>query len=82
MKFAIPTFLLALTLATACCSKHNNATINFADMDTTVRPQDDFYNYANGRWTLNHPMPDDYSSYDVADLVILLYLLFQLHDYH
>ncbi|MBR6081457.1 MAG: M13 family metallopeptidase [Salinivirgaceae bacterium] len=69
MKFAIPTFLLALTLATACCSKHNNATINFADMDTTVRPQDDFYNYANGRWTLNHPMPDDYSSYDVADVL-------------
>ena len=69
MKFAIPTFLLALTLATACCSKHNNATINFADMDTTVRPQDDFYNYANGRWTLNHPMPDDYSRYDASDVL-------------
>ena len=70
MRFAIPTFLLALTLATACCSKHNNATINFADMDTTVRPQDDFYNYANGRWAANHPMPDDYSRYDAADVVM------------
>ena len=69
MRFAIPTFLFALTLATACCSRQNNATLNLADMDTTVRPQDDFYNYANGRWAINHPMPDDYSCYDAAEVL-------------
>ncbi len=38
-------------------------------MDTTVRPQDDFYNYANGFWAANHPMPDDYSRYEASDVL-------------
>ena len=69
MRFAIPTFLSAFLLVTACCSRQDNATINFADMDTTVRPQDDFYNYANGFWAANHPMPDDYSRYEASDVL-------------
>ena len=29
--------------------------IALAEMDTTVRPQDDFYNYVNGTWAKNCP---------------------------
>jgi putative endopeptidase len=30
-----------------------------ANMDTTVKPGDDFFNYANGTWLKNNPVPDD-----------------------
>jgi predicted metalloendopeptidase len=30
-------------------------------MDLTAKPQDDFYQYADGHWIEHHPMPPDYS---------------------
>ena len=33
--------------------------IVLADMDTTVRPQDDFYNYVNGSWVKTAKIPAD-----------------------
>lgn len=37
--------------------------INIANMDTTVRPGDDFFRYANGNWMKNNPIPAEYSIY-------------------
>ena len=34
-----------------------------ANMDTSVRPQDDFYRYVNGKWLDNTAIPEDKSSY-------------------
>ncbi len=33
------------------------------NMDTSVRPQDDFYRYVNGKWLDSTAIPDDKSSY-------------------
>jgi len=33
--------------------------INLDNMDTTVSPKDDFYNYVNGNWAKNTKIPDD-----------------------
>jgi predicted metalloendopeptidase len=33
-----------------------------ASMDTSVKPGDDFYSYANGAWMKNTPIPDDRAS--------------------
>ena len=33
-----------------------------ASMDTSVKPGDDFYSYANGMWMKNTPIPDDRAS--------------------
>jgi len=37
--------------------------IDVAGMDLTVRPQDDFFRYVNGRWADDTPIPADQSSY-------------------
>ena len=46
----------------------------FTAMDRSVRPQDDFYGYANGTWLKNTPIPPDKSSYgldnELTDLTL------------
>ena len=37
--------------------------IELANMDKSVRPQDDFYRWINGTWVDNTPIPDDKASY-------------------
>ncbi len=43
-------------------SIEDNIGINVAGMDKTVKPGDDFYNYANGNWMKQTKIPDDRSS--------------------
>jgi len=37
--------------------------IDPANMDFSVKPWENFYQYANGGWLKNHPIPADYSSW-------------------
>ena len=57
-----------LTLAVSSCddkdkkmaqSEKEERGIILSNMDTTVNPQDDFYNYVNGTWMKNTEIPDD-----------------------
>ena len=43
--------------------------LNKADMNTSVRPQDDFYEYACGGWMKQHPLPAAYSRYGSFDML-------------
>jgi putative endopeptidase len=43
--------------------------IQTADMDTKARPQDDLFQYANGAWLREVPIPPDRSSYGVDSLM-------------
>src|ERR1700726_67618 len=56
----------AAILAIASCKQHagNNSggttgknLLDRANMDTTVRPGDDFFEYANGAWLKKNPIP-------------------------
>ncbi|MDA3862109.1 MAG: M13 family metallopeptidase [Melioribacteraceae bacterium] len=62
--------LLFLTLAiaagsvaifTSCSNSNAQAPVGFdrAMMDTTVTPQEDFYQYAVGKWLKENPIPED-----------------------
>jgi putative endopeptidase len=42
-----------------------------ANFDTTVRPQDDFYRFANGTWLRNTPIPADLASLGSFDVLRL-----------
>lgn len=39
------------------------------NMDTLVKPGDNFHAYVNGAWIKNTPIPDDKSSYGVGEIV-------------
>jgi putative endopeptidase len=43
--------------------------IQTADMDTKARPQDDLFQYANGKWLRDVPIPSDRSSYGVSSMM-------------
>ncbi|MDN4166030.1 M13 family metallopeptidase [Cytophagales bacterium LB-30] len=56
--------LAAPILISSCASESGEGTadvpaINVAYMDTTVRPQDDFYRFVNGTWIDNTEIPGD-----------------------
>ena len=40
-----------------------------ADIDTTVNPVDDFFDYANGKWIKDNPIPGDESSWGIGNIV-------------
>ncbi len=39
----------------------NPPALDPANMDTSVKPSDDFYTYANGAWLKNNPIPPEFS---------------------
>jgi putative endopeptidase len=61
-KIIMPCAVLLLTAS--CSDKPDNiepliSGINLTGMDTSVRPQDDFYRYANGKWLETTEIPAD-----------------------
>ena len=41
-----------------------------ANLDSTVKPGDDFFDYANGGWIKRNPIPGEQSSWGIGNLVI------------
>lgn len=68
MKKLICVAMIGSTLAATSCGNRNlSSGIRFDDMDTTVSPQEDFYQYACGGWMAKHPIPAEYSRYGSFD---------------
>lgn len=60
--FAFFFLLLCFTLSAGDISKLNSG-IYLDNFDTTVKPQDDFFQYVNGTWLKNTEIPADKPSY-------------------
>lgn len=66
--------IMALAIGTGGCNDKNKTdkaepALNAANMDTTVKPGDDFYRYANGNWLKNNPIPAEYSRYGAFEVL-------------
>jgi len=70
--------ILTLALLQGCASKVKNATdsvkkypaFDIHNMDTTLKPGDDFFTYTNGRWLKKNPIPADKNSRSSFDELI------------
>ncbi len=67
-------FFLSLTIASMVSCKNENHSekldVVAKNLDTTVRPEDDFFQYANGGWIKKNPIPEEQSSWGIGNLVI------------
>ena len=59
--------MMALAMMTASASAQLKSGINLNDLDQSVRPADDFYEYACGGWMKANPLPAAYSRYGSFD---------------
>ena len=59
----ITTFLLVSFFLIISCSRAPESGIDQANMDTSVRPQDDLYQHVNGKWLERTEIPADESNY-------------------
>src|SRR6185312_13677152 len=70
--YAIWIGIPGILIITAC---NNQSKVNlkndiiFQDLDTSVKPGDDFFKYANGGWLKKNPIPPAYSSWGIGNVV-------------
>ena len=67
--------LLAITTVAFIVSCNNKtdapkADILAANLDSTIKPGEDFFEYANGGWLKKNPIPGEQSSWGIGNLVI------------
>ena len=69
MKFTKILMTMALTSMSLAASAQAElqSGINLGDLDTSVRPADDFYEYACGGWMKKNPLPAAYSRFGSFD---------------
>ncbi len=67
-----PILYFFICAAIFSCKTKTNAThedVFAADIDTTVSPGQDFFEYANGKWIKDHPIPAEESSWGIGNVV-------------
>jgi putative endopeptidase len=66
-------FIVSVSILASCNQPANKQSakqdILSSDMDTTVKPNDDFFSYANGAWMKNNQIPADETAYGIGELV-------------
>jgi putative endopeptidase len=65
----LPLRFRLLALAGACAASTCAASLDPKDLDTSAKPQVDFYQFANGGWLKANPIPADHTTWGVSDAV-------------
>ena len=67
MMKKILTMMAFATMTMTAAAQQLRSGINLNDLNTTVRPADDFFEYACGGWMKSHPLPPAYSRFGSFD---------------
>ena len=67
MKKIIPIIALASMPLTGMAQDPLKSGLNMADLDMSVKPGSDFYQFACGGWMKNNPLPAAYSRFGSFD---------------
>jgi predicted metalloendopeptidase len=62
-KLSVAMAILSAGMIACTSGSRPEPAFNAANMDTTINPGDDFYQFVNNDWLQNNPIPDDYSRY-------------------
>lgn len=66
---AIYMLATAALISTVDASAQKGAGIDYKNMNTEVKPGDDFWQYANGKWAANNPKPAGYTMWGTTSKV-------------
>jgi len=66
-KIALLFISVMVVILAGCQIQGQEKAIDRQDMDTTVKPGENFYQYANGGWLENNPIPKEKSRYGSFD---------------
>ena len=67
MKTIIISTIVALGITACMMPKPMESKIDKTNLDTTLKPGDDFYEYANGGWMKKNPLTPEYARYGQFD---------------
>ncbi|MGZ3776717.1 MAG: M13 family metallopeptidase, partial [Mucilaginibacter sp.] len=70
--WALLASIAGLALLNACGNKVKDYAASdpiYKNLDTTVKPGDDFFRYANGGWLKKNPIPGAYASWGIGNVV-------------
>ena len=70
-KILLP--LAICSILYSCSDKENNPIkpdVVLINIDSTVKPENDFFDFANGGWIKNNPIPEEQSSWGIGNLVM------------
>ena len=65
----LTTAIVTLLLVVSCTSKVELSGVDKSTFDTSVRPQDNFFQYVNGTWLNETDIPEEKSSYGVFHIL-------------
>ncbi len=62
-------FTAGFILFAFACNNKTKEDVLFSNLDTTTNPADDFFQYANGGWIKNNPIPNEENAWGIGNLV-------------
>ena len=62
-------FIVATMMAMASCCNHTTPAIDLTNLDPSIAPNEDFYQYATGGWQAKNPLKPEFARYGSFDVL-------------